>query len=260
MAIKHLLLVFAMLLLSACSSIGVKSKSKLAKNVKEYKENLPAKISLKSAASLSLEGSCLVNWEKKVNELEKIIRESQDIKKRHQTWLELGHCYAVSGDAKRALYFYEMYEGSLAQNERLDFRYLNNIAEIYEGQKHYAIAKSYYNQIQVGKFKDIAELKMALIESRTGSFEASSKRLNSLLRKYPNDDYLYFLLGVNYFRLQQQENLRNKVINKINEKYTSWPILSNMYDVLKNKRSDYSESFKDVKATLEYQEVFKESL
>ena len=180
--------------------------------------------------------SCSQEWEKKVKKLKESLYLSPDNKK-STIWYELGNCYLYIQDFKKALFYYELTESSGTKDTKIIASLYYNIGVSYFSVGQLELAKSYF---ELAKKKDdpksLSYFQLGLIDLSNGDFRSSLRNLSTLSRRYPQSRLINYLLGVNYFYLRDIKSLRNKVLNRLDEKFFGKALLEVAIDTTSEQK------------------------
>lgn len=237
----RIILILGFLALASCASN--KKKDEMAMTI-AMKDNLFASQNkfeniIKTNDPLFLstrKNSCIKNWGKEVFKLKKQLRKASKDHERVRIWFNLGNCYNYVKQMEQSFYYYDLVLGSGTKDTKLLSVIYYNIGQIYERSGQLTLAYSYYEN--ANKNDDPSSLsifKLALLEFKQGEYRLSIKYLNQLAKRFPKSEIVRFLLGVNYFHLNEKESIKNKVLPRLVEKSES-RILLNMALDLNNKK------------------------
>lgn len=209
--------------------------------------------------------TCSQNWSKSIEELKKNLKVSKNEKERHDLWFQLGNCYALVGENRLAMYYYDLVLGLKLNNKKVDSSVYFNLGQIYENAQKNFLAYSFYKiALENDNANHMARFKLAILESQQAEYSESNKYLIELQRYYPKSNVIQFLIGVNYFHLGKKADFINKVLKKIDEKSHGRILLAMVIDYSENKNLKHMEAdlknlelnfkiYKDFKSYLLYQ-------
>jgi tetratricopeptide (TPR) repeat protein len=179
--------------------------------------------------------------------------------KKHPTyWNQIGSCYFLSGDMRKALLYYNKARG-------LDEKYspaINNLGAIYlrEGKEQKALtAFKKASDLNRGSLTPLFNISQLYLQYNF--YSAAEKALNVLARKNPNDPDV--LKGLAIARLGQGKHQNSLALfKKLSSKILTNPYIGLNYALalkLNNKNDDAKEALEDTKklATADWRKSFQ---
>lgn len=205
---------------------------------------------------------CLKNWTPTVESLKKKLKHTQKVKERESAWFELGNCYLLVGKYKLALYYYDLVLGLNLNTKHINSAIYFNMGQIYENAEKDFLAYSYYQtSLAQGDNSHLSQFKLGVLEFERAEYTNSNKYFLELLKYYARSDLVRFLVGVNYYHLGKKDLLRNKVLNRLDEKSVSRILLSMALDIDDPKKIKSIEAdLKNLEPKLKMHKDFKSYL
>lgn len=179
---------------------------------------------------------CVQDWTKYVTPLKDRLKKVVDDKQRYKIWFELGNCYILIGEYKKAIYYYDLVLGLNYKNKVVDSSIYFNLGQLYEMYNRDFLAYSFYQSALESRDKrHYSLLKLGMLEYKQAEFVKSNQYFQQLQRYYPGSDLVRFFIGVNYFHLEKKDQLINKVLTKLDEKSPSRVLLVMALDIAEKK-------------------------
>lgn len=256
--------------LALISCAGNKSGRESTLNYDEREKLFEYQNRLKNLESLNdelvfafKENTCSADWEARVKKLKDSLYTAKDNKKPY-TWFELGNCYMYIKDYKKALFYYELTESSGTKDTKIISSLYYNIGVSYYAVKQFELAKSYFELARKNDDpKALSLFQLSLINLSDGNFKASLQHLMALERKYRKSDLVKYLKGVNYFYMRDINSLRNKVLNRLDEKFLGKALLEvalNITSEQKRVAIINNNTLDNLESDIIYFEKFRQSL
>jgi hypothetical protein len=111
------------------------------------------------------------------------------------------------------------------------------MGQIYELNGQHSLAYSYYeNSYKNDDPSSLSLFKLAILELKQREFRLSIKYLNILHKRYPKSNLVNFLIGVNYFHLNEKSAVINKVLPRLDEKSVSKVLMAMALDLNEDKK------------------------
>jgi tetratricopeptide (TPR) repeat protein len=219
------------------------------------KTNDPVFLSLKK-------NTCINNWGKEVFALKKKLRTIKKTSEKVDVWFKLGNCYNYVKDTERVIYYYDLVQGSGTKDTKLLSIIYFNMGQIYELNGQNSLAYSYYeNAYKNDDPSSLSLFKLAILELKQREFRLSIKYLNILYKRYPKSNLVNFLIGVNYFHLNEKSAVINKVLPRLDEKSVSKVLLAMALDLSEGmKKKSLEADLSNLEVVFSMHQEFKQYL
>lgn len=204
--------------------------------------------------------SCFDNWGEKIYDLKEKLKNANQ-KEKPFLWFRLGNCYNYVGDFKLALFYYNLVESSNTRDTKIQAVMLANLAEIYKSQGQEELAFSYFeNSIKLDDPSQLSLFEQALLLSKWGQYKESLKLLKELNKRFPESKLIIYLIGVQYFLLEDFDFVKSKVLNSLDEQYIGAQLLKSALlvgTITRETKENFLSELDDLNSPLKYFEQFR---
>ncbi len=176
--------------------------------------------------------TCVKNWVDTYKKHKAILKNTEKPKDKLQSWFELGTCYCYTKEYKKTQYYYEMVLAQPQVTNKMKSIMNFNLAQIYELNNQLNLARIFYRKAMTdSELKPLGLLQLSLLDLHAHEFNDSLHNLDTLKRLVGRSEIVDFLRGVNYFHLNKNDQLINKVLKQMDEKSVGSILLKMALDV-----------------------------